>query len=292
MAAIKIKQVHPLADLFPMLSKPELEALASDIKANGLRDPIKVTADGTLVEGRNRLAACKLVGVEPRFETVNGDAGDLIISANIFRRNMTKGQIAVLAVVAEQGIDLPGKASALSAKHPSRSARRNYDYVAQTHKRVANLVSNRVIGEAVDIVEWAPELAEGILESGSGWVEARETAAERKRAARSEESRRKILAEDSPDLLAQVDDEGGITFAEAWKIRDQRIADERATVTRLNNYLVMALRPLLDKTDAGIVETVDYYDPEVANEFGVAEIDEAIEYLRALRAEFKRQKKG
>jgi ParB-like chromosome segregation protein Spo0J len=57
--------VHPLADLFPMMEPDDLAALADDIKANGLQQPIVVDDAGVLIDGRNRLAACKRAGVEP-----------------------------------------------------------------------------------------------------------------------------------------------------------------------------------------------------------------------------------
>jgi hypothetical protein len=48
-------------------------------------------------DGRNRLAACKLAGIEPSFEKLDGqDPVAYIFSANIGRRNLTKGQRAML----------------------------------------------------------------------------------------------------------------------------------------------------------------------------------------------------
>jgi ParB-like chromosome segregation protein Spo0J len=38
--------VHPYADAFPMMSDDALDALADDIKANGLRHPIIRDKDG------------------------------------------------------------------------------------------------------------------------------------------------------------------------------------------------------------------------------------------------------
>jgi len=35
-------KVHPAADVFPMMSDEELEALGQDILENGLREPIKI----------------------------------------------------------------------------------------------------------------------------------------------------------------------------------------------------------------------------------------------------------
>jgi ParB-like chromosome segregation protein Spo0J len=89
-------EVHPAAAVFPMLSDDELRDLAEDIKAHGLLHPIVLDADGVLIDGRNRLAACNLAGVTPTFETFDGDPLRLIISANINRREMRPGQKAMV----------------------------------------------------------------------------------------------------------------------------------------------------------------------------------------------------
>jgi hypothetical protein len=65
-------QVHPAADLFPLLSPDELKALAEDIKKNGLQTKIVMWTDSysrplELVDGRNRLDALALMGwLRPR----------------------------------------------------------------------------------------------------------------------------------------------------------------------------------------------------------------------------------
>src|SRR5258708_4409001 len=89
---------HPVAALFPMMTKDELQELADDIKKNGLQEPIKLSTDGKmLIDGRNRLAACKIAKVEPRFEKLNGaEAEAYAISANIARRHMTAAQRAMV----------------------------------------------------------------------------------------------------------------------------------------------------------------------------------------------------
>ena len=51
-----ITGVHPYADKFPMLPEPELAELAESIRANGLRNPIVLTPDGLILDGRNRAA--------------------------------------------------------------------------------------------------------------------------------------------------------------------------------------------------------------------------------------------
>src|SRR5687767_89338 len=90
--------VHPVADLFPMLADDELRDLADDIKQRGLLQPIVLDGEGRVLDGRNRLAACRLAGVEPTFETYGGDDPDgYALSTNINRRHMTKGQQAMVA---------------------------------------------------------------------------------------------------------------------------------------------------------------------------------------------------
>ena len=60
-------QFHPIAAIFPLMGEDELQALADDIRDNGLRNPI-LRFEGKILDGRNRLTACRLAGVEPRFE--------------------------------------------------------------------------------------------------------------------------------------------------------------------------------------------------------------------------------
>ena len=61
-------KVHPFAALFPMLNEQELQDLADDIKANGLLNKISRDKDGQILEGRNRLKACQIAGVQPQFK--------------------------------------------------------------------------------------------------------------------------------------------------------------------------------------------------------------------------------
>ena len=93
-------QIHPAAELFPLMADEELRTLADDIKTNGLRYPILLDREQRVVDGRNRLAACKLVGVKPAFEETDGDPFDLVVTLNAMRRDLTKQQRAVIAAMA------------------------------------------------------------------------------------------------------------------------------------------------------------------------------------------------
>lgn len=89
---------HPACLLFPRLSDDELQALAEDIRHNGLLTPI-VTLDDQILDGRNRLAACKIAGVKPRFVEWDGEGSPLawVVATNLMRRHLTASQRAVVA---------------------------------------------------------------------------------------------------------------------------------------------------------------------------------------------------
>jgi hypothetical protein len=109
-------RVHPAADVFPMMSDEKLAALGANIKANGLIEPITVDGDRTLLDGRNRLAAMELAGVELiggwwHEDVYQGDDPvGFIISKNIHRRhlNLTKQEQLDLIVDVRMAANKPG----------------------------------------------------------------------------------------------------------------------------------------------------------------------------------------
>lgn len=113
--------VHPAAELFPMMDRADLNELADDIKRNGLVDPI-ITWQGQLLDGRNRLAACEIAGIDPQFSALKrlpgGDAIAYVMAKNLKRRHLTAPQRAVLAVQAAEL--MAGEAA--ERKHSGKSA--------------------------------------------------------------------------------------------------------------------------------------------------------------------------
>ena len=92
--------IHPAAELFPLLGPEELEKLTADIKANGLRNPV-ILYRGEVLDGRNRLAACELAGVEPRFTSYEGaDPVAFVISTNLHRRHLSPAQLVAISLEA------------------------------------------------------------------------------------------------------------------------------------------------------------------------------------------------
>jgi hypothetical protein len=90
-------EFHPLADLFPMMSDEEIDALGEDMLANGQRESIALF-DEKILDGRNRYRACLLKGIEPRF--INQHPADpvaFVASANLHRRHLDESQRAMIA---------------------------------------------------------------------------------------------------------------------------------------------------------------------------------------------------
>lgn len=96
--------VHPAAALFPLMHGGELELLVADIAQNGLREPIMLY-DGQILDGRNRLHACELAQVPPRFIEWDGDGGSplsFVLSRNLHRRHLDESQRSLIAVRAKE----------------------------------------------------------------------------------------------------------------------------------------------------------------------------------------------
>lgn len=106
-------KIHPAAEIFPMLSDIEIRDLAKDITERGLQNHI-VTYEGQLLDGRNRLAACILAGIEPKSMEYGGDSPvGFVISANLRRRQLDPSQRAAVAVEIEPMFAAEAKKRAL-----------------------------------------------------------------------------------------------------------------------------------------------------------------------------------
>ena len=87
----EIKGVHiVLSRLVPWMSKDQYESFWQDIRAYGLQNPIILTSEGMLIDGRMRLIACYETGVPARFDVFNpSDPIQYEMTVNIYRKNMT-----------------------------------------------------------------------------------------------------------------------------------------------------------------------------------------------------------
>lgn len=204
-------KVFPAADLFPMLPEDELQALADDIKTNGQRDPIVIaTVDGedVLVDGRNRLAACRLAGVEPAMRRLNGeDPTAFVVSVNINRRHMTKGQRAMaVAMIYPEPTKLKRKGSSI----------KNIDHF-----------SPQLLSHARTVLRHTPEVSRQVLAGNKPLSEAYSQAIALSQETESEAAQIERLRQNAPDL-AELVDAGKLKAAEAVAACNQREAKARA----------------------------------------------------------------
>ncbi|MEW2585585.1 ParB/RepB/Spo0J family partition protein [Streptomyces virginiae] len=174
-----------------MLDQDELLDLAASIKAEGLHHPIVLDPDGMLIDGRNRLAACKIAGVEPHFTTDDSDPLRLIVSYNVIRRHVSKGQQAMITAMA---CSVSG--------HSLRT-------LAKLHG-----LSRSRLSAANTVLAHAPDLAERVRVGTLGLDAAHADALERKAHAETIAAQHEHLRRHAPDLADQVT-EGHLTLDEA-----------------------------------------------------------------------------
>lgn len=97
---MKLLRSHPAADLFPMMTDGELNALAKDIVNCGQHHPILLVEAGgesLILDGRNRFEACRRAGVQPKTAVWTGeDPIAAIWSLNCERRHLTESQRAMI----------------------------------------------------------------------------------------------------------------------------------------------------------------------------------------------------
>ena len=214
--------VFPAADVFPMMADDELSELAEDIAANGLHEPLvkaeietpdepKHPMTWMLIDGRNRRAACKLAGIEPRIRVLNGDDPTAyVLSANIHRRHMTKGQ----------------RAMAVAMIYPERQkGGRGKTSQAKTSAKIGGF-SMDLIDKGRAVLCYAPDLAANVLSGVESLDAAYKTAGDRKTAASSEETQLDELRERYPDLADKVV-EGELGMPAALVEASNRDAKER-----------------------------------------------------------------
>ncbi len=260
---------HPLAGIFPMMSGDELAELAADIKANGLIHPIMLSADGALiVDGRNRRAACKLAGVEPTFERLNGqDPAAYIVSANLTRRNLTKGQAAM----------------AMAMIYPEPKRGRHSEFRGGTGE-----VSATRLSMARAVLRFSPELAAAVLANELSLDVAHEQATALDRKRRREEEARRDFRELAPDLAARVD-QADLTLAEARVLYDERDRADR----EVRRSVFHMLRDLVDRAASALNSPTVLAFPRMIvaeehqsefREYFRGGVPELIEGLRGVRA--------
>lgn len=205
--------VHPTALAFRMHSEEELETLVASIKANGLFDPIMLDKDGIeLVDGRNRLKACRRAGVEPRFERLPPDVDPIeyVVGKNVARRDLTKGQ----------------KAVALAMIYPE-PAQRGRGHKSEAIKSAESAgFSSRLLIDARQIARHS-DLADMVRQGTKPFDQALTEAQYRAKAETDSSTQLAQLQAQAPDLAGLVAEEQ-LKLPEAWAAWGKRQAEAEA----------------------------------------------------------------
>lgn len=230
-------KAHPAADLFPLMDADDLRTLADDIAANGLLHPI-VIFNGDILDGRNRLKACDLAGVKPRFVEWL-PVGDItpstwIIATNLKRRHLTKSQCAAIAVellpmlekeAAKRRAQAEGqprgrKQASVPEKMPEESGSRD-----QAGEMLG--VSGRYVSDAKKLKAEAPELFEQVKVGTTTLAKARRAVTRRQKQEELEEwkleAKRSPTADTRPPSIVLADPPWQYDFSatDARKIENQ-----------------------------------------------------------------------
>jgi 16S rRNA G966 N2-methylase RsmD len=203
-------QTHPAADLFPLMDGQEFDELVQDIKANGLIEPLWLTPDNLLLDGRNRFRACGVAGAEIRTRTYDGaDPIGFAISLNLKRRHLTTGQRAMLAIEVEDLLakeNGPGRPSADETEEKkvavlppiSKEERLNRTKAAKTTG-----TSGRAVAQAKRVKKHAPDLAEKVASGELALDKAEKQVSRRIKDAEEQEAREIVMAEVPSDASGE-----------------------------------------------------------------------------------------
>lgn len=263
-------EIHPVADLFPMLPDDELKDLAADITKRGLLQPIVLDNDGRILDGRNRYSACALAGVEPEFVSYDGDDPDgYALAVNIARRHLNKGQQAM--VVAK--------------------ARRVYSVNTVRALAQDQGISAARVSQANAVIEYAPDLADAVADGSKPLNEAYKTAQDRKNLAETSESQMAKLRAEAPDLADQVAEER-LTLSEALAAHRERQAEAKRQRQVATHLLCEHVYTLSQANGFDLGNQYDATEVLPGRAITTTVIDDAMNALRELRDTWKDRRLG
>lgn len=205
-------EAHPLAALFPMIADGDLQQLADDIATRGQEEPI-IIYEGKVLDGRNRLKACELAGIEPLTMDYGGsDPLGFVLSQNLHRRHLTESQ---RAMVAANIVDWTNGVNQFSEGSAN----------LQTHKKAADRlsISERAIAAANRVrLRGVEELSDAIRD-GKISVHSGEAISHLEH-----EAQRAVLAQEEKEIIARAKE----IRAERQRLRH---AERLANMRRIEN---------------------------------------------------------
>ena len=91
-----LKENNTFSELVPEMTTHEYEDLVNSIRKQGVRQPIHILSDKTVLDGRHRVRACKEIGINEiqalSHEMAEDEAIKFVTDTAVERRNLTKEQ--------------------------------------------------------------------------------------------------------------------------------------------------------------------------------------------------------
>ena len=219
-AVFELKENETYSNLVPEMNELEYKDFLESIKKDGVRQPIHVLLDKTILDGRHRVRACKDVGIthiQALVHNLNDDeAIEFVRDTAIERRNITKGQRIDIILKSEELInELEEKALAYRDNRrkdgtykpsgpngPEWKKERTDDTLGEMAG-----VSGRTFRRMKRVKRESPELYEDIVKKGKSIRKAHDELPSVKKAEPKEEPKHKVktLTEEEARLKMAYD---------------------------------------------------------------------------------------
>ena len=124
--------VHPAADLLPLMQGEEFRQFVESIRLQGQKEPIRLH-EGKVLDGRNRLRACLELGLQPKAEAWQGeDPWEHVWALNAQRRHLSQGQLAAIRLEFDRAIaEHQARIAELANRARAEAARRRKEVSVQ-----------------------------------------------------------------------------------------------------------------------------------------------------------------
>lgn len=171
----KALRAHPVASLFPEMSAAEYQALKADIQERGLMEPIWLSKDGRIIDGRHRYKACRELHIEPtcvrnKYDDDATIAG-VVVSLNLKRRHLNESQRAMVAARLKPIYEKAAAARMKSGKAVDPSAEERKGKASEKAAASMN-VGTRTVEAATRVLEMATQELVRAVDTGAVAVSA------------------------------------------------------------------------------------------------------------------------
>lgn len=196
-----ITGVHKAAEIMPFMDEERFESFVKDIDVNGFQDAIKITDEGLLIDGRNRLCASIVLEKDVRIERFNpSDPLQYVRSKNEERRHLNKEQLAVVAIkaaeyskYAEEAKQRKGQRTDLLVQSTDnvveKDSTKSEDKPTKTRDKLADDfgTNSNYVSQAIAVQKHAPELLDDVHMGAKPLKEAAQEARQRKKEAQGQQ---------------------------------------------------------------------------------------------------------